>query len=209
MVMDYNEELQMKRDQMQNKVDKLKLLNLTSNIHNLSPPQIRDEDPMKDIALVRTLSVSPRIKEKFLEIRGIEIDPKGQLIQVTDPIMNLLGAYRFCKLLKMAEEVEWSSYSEDEIPVRIIHFFEENIPYFLFWHEDYNLNPRDFNYVITTLQVFIDTSFHKAKSGKYINTIGRTYDEGVLRRALDSDVNKAGKANEGFLSKYNPFQNKK
>lgn len=202
---------QEKRDEtqiMQNKVDKLRLLGLTSNISNLSPPQQKIEDPLKDIALVKALSVSSRIMSKFLEIRGLEYDIEDKkFIQVTEPIMNMLGAYRFCKILKMAEEIEWSSYAEEEINSRIIHFFEENIVYFLFWNEDYELKERDFYYVITTLQTFIDTSFHKSKSGKYINTLGRTYDEGILRRALDSGGDQSNKKKEGFLNRVNPFRN--
>lgn len=194
--------------QLQNRVDKLKLLGLTDNLKNIIPGNQQTDDPNRDIALVRVLSVSERIKEKYLEIRGIELDKQTkQFIQITQPIMNILGAYRFCKVLKQAEEIEWASYSEEEINSRIIHFFEENIPYFLFYAEDYELNPKDFNYVITTLQVFIDTSFHKSKSGKYINTLGRTYDEGIMRRALDTE-HMTKKQEEGFLSKYNPFKNK-
>jgi len=193
---------------LQNKVDKLKLLSLTSGIHNLTPPPSKEADGTRDIALVKALSVTPRVAEKFLEIRGIEYDPKTkQFVQVTDPIMNILGAYRFCKILKMAQEIEWSSYAEDEIKSRIIHFFQENIPYFLFWNEDYELDPRDFNYIITTLQYFIDTSFHKAKSGKFINTLARTYGEDVLKKALE--VEGGRKKDEGFLSKYNPFKTRK
>jgi hypothetical protein len=194
---------------LQNKVDKLKLLNLTSNIHNLTPPQQKEEDPTRDIQLVRALSVSPRIAMKFLEIRGLEYDEKNRnFVQVTEPIMNTLGAYRFCKILKMAEEIEWASYSEEEINSRIIHFFEENIPYVLFWAPEYDLNARDYNYVITTLQAFIDTSFHKSKSGKYINTLGRTYSEDTLKRALDTSEDKSKKEG-GFMSKWNPFKDKK
>jgi len=192
---------------LQNKVDKLKLLNLTSNIHNLTPPQKQEEDPTRDIQLVKALSVTPRIAEKFLEIRGLEYDIKTkQYVQVTEPIMNILGAYRFCKLLKMAQEIEWASYSEDEINARIIHFFEENIPYVLFWADEYELNPRDFNYVISVLQSFIDSSFHKAKSGKYINTLGRTYGEDILKKALDTEGTMSKKKEGGFLEKYNPFK---
>jgi hypothetical protein len=197
--------------QLQNKVDKLKLLNLTSNIHNLTPPARQEEDQSRDIALVNVLSVSIRVKQKFLEIRGLEYDPiSKKLVQITEPVMNLLGAYRFCKLLQSAEEIEWASYSEDEINSRIIHFFEENIPYFLFYADDYELNPRDFYYIINTLQVFVDSSFHKSKSGKYINTLSRTYGEDVLKKALDTTGDmKSSMKDSGFLSKYNPFKERK
>lgn len=193
---------------LQNKVDKLKLLNLTSNIHALTPPNIKEEDSSRDIALVKSLSVSPRIVELFLEIRGLEYDPKERkLVQITTPIMNIDGAYRFCKLIKrLAEEIEWASYSEEEIPQRIVHYFEENIPYFLFYSDLYELQPSDFNYIISVLQNFIDTAFHKSKQGKYINTLGRTYGEDVLKKALDTEGRRPTKREEGFLAKYNPFR---
>ena len=200
---------------LQDKVDKVKVVNLVEslrpdNIHRLTPPQQRDDDSTRDIALVNVLSVTKRVKEKFLEIRGLEYDPRTKtFIQVTEPIMNLLGAYRFCKLLQSAEEIEWASYSEEEINQRIIHFFEENIPYFTFYAEEYELNPRDFYYIINILQVFIDSSFHKSKSGKYINTLSRTYGEDVLKRALDTSGDTRARKDDGFLSKYNPFKERK
>ena len=209
--MEQQTERENETQQLQNKVDRLKLLNLTSNIHNLAPPQMRQEDSARDVALVNALSVSPRLAELFMEIRGMEIDVRThKFIQITKPIMNILGAYRFCKLLKrLTEEIEWASYSEEEINPRVIHYFEENIPYFLFYNSEYDLNPSDFNYVITVLQNFIDTSFHKSKQGKYINTLGRTYSEDTLRKALETEGFKKGKGDEGFLSKYNPFKDKR
>lgn len=196
---------------LQTRVDKLKLLNLTSNIHSLIPPQKQEEDATRDIALVKALSVSPRVVELFLEIRGLEYDPrKKAYITVARPIMNIEGAYRFCKLLKrLAEEIEWASYSEDELPQRIVHYFEENIPYFLFYADRYELDSSDFNYVISVLQNFIDTAFHKSKSGKYINTLGRTYGEDVLKKALDTSDQRTLNRHEGFLAKYNPFKERR
>lgn len=196
---------------LQNKVDRLKLLNLTSNIHNLTPPQRQEDDGERDIALVKALSVTPRILSMFLKIRGLNYDPRSrQLIQVTTPIMNVDGAYRFCEVLKViSEETEWSSFSEEEIPQRIIHYFEINFPYFIFHAEKYDLDASDFNYIETTLQSFIDSAFHKAKSGKYINTLGRTYGEDIMKKALDTQGEKMNKSEEGFLSKYNPFKDRK
>ena len=193
---------------LQNKVDKLKLLNLTSNIHNLTPTQQKPDDSSRDIALVNVLSVYPRIVSLFLEIRGLEYDQKTKsFVQVTEPIMNFAGAYKLVQILKhIAQETEWASYGEEEINQRIIHYYEENLPYFTFYAEDYDLKPIDFNFVETVLKSFIDTSFHKSKSGKYINTLGRTYGEDVLKRALDTNTEQKSKKSEGFLSKYNPFK---
>jgi hypothetical protein len=195
--------------QLQNKVDKLKLLNLAQNIHNLTPPSQQQEDPARDIALVNALSAHPRIQRKILEIRGLEYNKKKkEFEQVAEPRMNIDGAKLIADILTtIAEEIEWASYSEEEIPQRIIHFYEENIPYILFYHEDYDLSPKYFGYIINMLQVFIDSSFHKAKSGKYINTLGRTYDEGTLRRALDTNA-PMSKKQEGVLAKHNPFRNR-
>lgn len=232
--------------QLQNKVDKIQLINAISKIPALTPPLRQEETGARDIALVQALSVNPRIADLFLEIRGLEYDNKSkQYVQVTRPIMNIEGAYRFCKLLKrLSQEIEWATYSEEELPLRIIHYFEENIPYFLFYgqkkditilqkfsneliidpngnivnrqifvkttvikyHEenDYDLHPSDFNYIISLLQNFIDTAFHKSKQGKYINTLGRTYGEDILKKALDTEKAMETKRG-GFLEKFNPF----
>lgn len=201
------EEEESTTQKLQNKVDKLKTMGLINSLHTLTPPNKNVEDRSLDIAFVNVLSSSRRIQDKFLTIRGLEWDAgKKQFIQVAPPIMNIEGAFRFCQLLKMAEEIEWASYAEEEIPQRETHFYNQNICSFLFWREVYDLNPKDDYYLCTTLQVFIDTSFHKAKSGKFINTLGRTFDEGVLKKALDTDGKGVSKKEEGFLSKMNPFK---
>lgn len=199
--------LQVESQQLQNKVDKLKTLNMIT--HNLTPPQIQQEDPSRDIALVNALSSYPRIQRKILEIRGMEWDiKKKKLIQITEPRMNHDGAKLVADILTtIAEETEWASYSEDEINSRIIHHYEETIPYLTFYAEDYELDPKYFGYIMNMLKVFIDSSFHKAKQGKYINTLGRTYDEGTIRKMMEGEPQRKTKQDNGFLSKYNPFRN--
>lgn len=192
---------------MQDKADKLKLLNLAKNIHNLTPPLRQEEDGSKDIALIKSLSAHPRIQAKIMEIRGLEYD-FGQkvFVQVVEPRMNYKGAKVVADILRsIAEETEWSSYSEEEINPRIIHYYEEVLPYITFFAEEYELKTMYIGYISSMIKVFIDSSFHKAKSGKYINTLGRTYDEGILKRALETDP-KTNKKEEGFLSRMNPFR---
>lgn len=193
---------------MQNKVDRLKLMNLTNNIHSLLPPSNKNNSQENNVAFVEALNVTPRLKRLFLEIRGLEWDEhKKEYIQVTRAIMNFEGAYRFVKICQhIAEETEWSSFAEEEIPKRIIHYYEENIPYFLFWNDEYELAERDFNYIMTTLKSFIDSSFHKAKAGKFINSLSRIYDEGTIRKALETPESRSNKKEEGFLARYNPFR---
>lgn len=192
---------------LQNKVDKLKLLGLTDNLKNIIPSNVHQDDSVRDIALIKSLSAYPRIQRKILEIRGLEYDEKEkQVIKVAEERMNHNGARLVADILKtIAEETEWASFSEEEINSRIVHHFEENIFYILFNAEEYNLQSKYFGYIINMFQVIIDASFHKAKSGKYINTLGRTYDEGIMRRALDTGQ-LTKKQEEGFLTKYNPFK---
>lgn len=205
------ENLQLEQQKLQAKVDRLKTLNLASNIHNLTPPNQQHEDGSRDIALVNALSAFPRIQAKIIEIRGLEWDKKSKsFIQVYEPRMNIDGAKVVADILRtIAEETEWSSYSEEEINSRIIHHYEENLPYILFYAEEYDLKPKYFGYIMNMLKIFIDASFHKAKAGKYINTLGRTYDEGVLSRIAGPEKSQTNKQNNGFLDKYNPFRERR
>lgn len=194
--------------QIQNKVDKLKLLNLTSNIHSLTPPQKDKEDNHDNVALVSALKVSPRLADAVLVLQGRAIDPvTKEIIDVTRPIMNFMGVWRFINAVcgVLAENTEWATYSEEEIPQRLVHYYETILPYFTFWYEDYELNPRDFVVIETYLKVFIDSAFHKAKQGKYINTLGRTYSEDLLNKALSNENNKKKQEEKGW-SLINPFK---
>lgn len=194
--------------QMQNKVDKLKLLNLTSNIHSLTPPKDKNSSEENNVVLVQALKVAPRLAEDILMLQGRVIDPKTMEIkQVTRPIMNLEGIWLFFRTCKpLATETEWAAFSEEELPARLIHYYEQSFPYFTFWYEDYDLDPRDFNVIETILQAYIDAAFHKARHGKYINTVGRTYSEDLLSKAINND--NQTKKDEGF-GKWNPFGRKK
>jgi hypothetical protein len=185
-------------------VDKAKAISLLQNLHNLTPPSTKEEDPSKQVAIIEALKVTPRLLYLFLEIRGIMWDDnKKESVQIVRPIMNLDGAYRFVKVLQhIAEETEWSNFHEDELNARILRHFENNYAYFTFWHEDYDLAPSDFNYINTTLMAFIDSSFHKAKGGKFVNLPGRVYSEDFLGKALREEQKKP----VSFIDKLNPFK---
>ena len=192
-------------EKLQQTVDKAKTISLLSNIHNLAPPN-KEENIAGQVAIIEALKVSPRLQELFLEIRGMYYESQSKkLIQISRPIMNIEGAFRFVKILQhVAEETEWSNFKEEEINVRIYAHYAQNLPYFFFWHEEYELNPSDFNYISTTMMAFIDSSFHKARNAKFLNVPGRVYSEDFLGKALRMEEKKAREA--GFLSQLNPFK---
>lgn len=190
---------------LQNKVDKIKTINLLNQQSKLTPPAQRIEEDHNQVAIIKGLAVTPRLQDIFLEARGLFFDKQqNQLIQISRPYMNVHGAWRLVNICRhIAQEAEWSNFSEDNIPSYVDHFYKENLPYFTFWYEEYELDPADFNFVMTTLKMFILASFYKAKGGKYINVLSRTYSEDFLGRVMQNDTQKK---KEGFLDKYNPFK---
>ena len=195
--------------QMQNKVDKLKLLNLTNNIHSLTPPQKKDENDLNNVALVAALRVDPMLAEAVLNLQGRAVDTKLDFVQVTEPIMNVAGIWAFinCVCSTLAKNTQWGTYSEDEIPQRLTHYYEENLPTFIFNKKLFGLKSIHFNVIATYLKVFIDSSFHKAKQGKFINTLGRTYSEDLLNKALSNAEQKQTK--QGLMERFLNPQPKK
>jgi hypothetical protein len=193
--------------QLQNKVDRLKTLNLATNIHNLTPPQKREEADESNIAIIKALDSYPRIQEIYLEAQGLFFDPKlKKLVRIAHPYMNKNGAKKLvAELLKIAL-ADWSNFGEEEIPAYLNHFFKLIYPKFTIWHEYYDLEPRDFDYVEVTIQMFLLSSFYKAKGGKLLNVLGKTYSEDLLGRVMNIDKNSQTAKREGFLDKLNPFK---
>jgi len=196
------------QDKLQEKVDRAKAIALMASVHNLTPPIQRSTESDNQVAIIDSLKVTPRLIGIFMEIRGLMfVAEKKAYIQVAKPIMNINGAFRFVKILQhIAEEIEWSNFKEEEIDGRIITYFKENFPNFTLWHEDYELDPADFNYISTTMMVFIDSSFHKSKSAKYINAVAKIYSEDFLSKAVGNDQKEQ---RDSILSKLNPFHKKR
>ncbi len=197
--MERQNQREIENEKMSNTFNKAKLLGAVSGIHNLTPPQQLNGDSEGKVAIIEALKVSPRLQEMFLEVQGLEWnDKKKELIQISRPIMNINGAFRLVKVCKrIAEEVEWAYYDEDEISARIMMYYAENYPHFTFWHKEYDLHQSDFNYVSSVLMAFIDSAFHKGKSAKFVNAISKVYNEDFLGRVLQNQKEKK----EGFLDK--------
>lgn len=199
----------MESEELQKKVDKAKAVGLMNGLHDITPPSSKAINESGQIAIIESLKVTPRLKDIFMELRGLMwLESENKYVQVARPIMNIDGAFRFVKILQhIAEEVEFSNFKEEELDARILAYFEQNYPYFTFWHEEYELLPSDFNFVESTMMVFIDSAFHKSKSGKYINAVARVYSEDFLAKTLGSESEKKKKS-QGLFSELNPFKRK-
>ena len=188
---------------LQKVVDKAKTIGLLDNIHNLSPPIQQREDYAGKVAIIESLKVTPRLQHLFLELQGMIWDENTkQIIKISEPIMNIKGSFKFvAEIKRISEEMEWSNFHEDEINLRIFEYYRNIFPYFTFWHEEYELSPRNFDYIGTVLMAFIDSAFHKAKGGKLLNVTGRVYSEDFLGKALQAQEEKKG---GNFLSRFIP-----
>jgi len=184
------EQEQEEQNRLQKVVDKVKTLSLVNNAHNLTPPN-RQDDRANDIQIIQALQSKPRIAEIILQVRGQMMGANGKLIQLRSPIMNDEGAAKLMfVLLNISSETEYATYGEEEIPPRIILYIEQIFPRFTFWHKDYDLDPKNFDYIYTTLLSFIDSCFHKSKNGYFGRILTKTYSEDLLGRAIKDDEQK-------------------
>lgn len=177
-------EEQQEENPLQRTVDKIKTVNLVNNAHNLTPPN-KFDDRSSDIMIIQALQSKPRILEIILQVKGQIVNSSGKPIQIRTPIMNDEGAAKLMFiLLNISSETEYATYGEEEIGPRIITYIEQIYPRFTFWADDYDLNPKDFDYIYTTLLSFIDSCFHKAKNGHYARILTKTYSEDLLGKAI-------------------------
>jgi len=189
MVNDSNQN-QEEENPLQKVVDKVKTISLVNNAHNLTPPQ-RQDDRGNDIQIIQALQSKPRILEIILQVRGQCIGANGKPFQIRKPIMNDEGAAKFMfMLINIASETEYATYTEDEIPPRVVLYIEQIYPRFTLWHKDYDLDQRDFDYIYTTLLSFIDSCFHKAKNGHFSRILTKTYSEDLLGKAVKDNEQK-------------------
>ncbi len=205
-LMDEQIEQDKETQKLQSTVDRAKTVSLLQNIHNLTPPTKKEEHEDNQVAIVKALESEPRLRAIFLEARGMIWDDKKKVtIQISKPFMNIDGAWKLVAILKkIAQESEFSNFHEDNIPVYMEHFYNREFPMFTFYSENYDLDPSNFDYVSTCIQMFLLGSFYKAKGGKMLNLLGRTYSEDMIGKIMNNESKKSQK--EGFLDKLNPFK---
>lgn len=192
---------------LQNTVDKAKTLSLVSNVHNLTPPKKSAVDDSNQIAIIKALDSYPRIQEIYLEAQGLMWDTKKkESVKISEPYMNEQGANKLVAELKKIILADWSNFPEEMIPKMLDSFYREIYPKFTIWHEYYELEPKDFEYVSVTIKMFLLSSFYKAKGGKLLNVLGKTYSEDLLGRVMNVNKDQQNMKREGFLDKLNPFK---
>jgi len=193
--------------ELQNKVDRIKTLSLLNNAHNLTPPKTVQQSDDNQIALIKALDSYPRIQEIYLEAQGLMWSEKEKkAVKIGEAYMNKEGANKLVSELKKIILADWSNFPEEMIPKMLDSFYREIYPKFTIWHEYYELEPRDFEYVSITIKMFILSSFYKGKGGKLLNVLGRTYSEDLLGRVMNVNKENQNVRKEGFLDKLNPFK---
>lgn len=185
--------------------EKVKALSTLNGAHNLIPPSTDPNDTNTQIAIIDALKAAPRLRTLYLELQSLMEVEEGKLVRVTKPIMNQKGAYRFLMIIRhISEETEFSNYSEDEVNERIAFHFSENYPHFTLWAEEYAIDENDFNVVASLLLNYIDSSFHKSKDAKLLNTVRGVYSENALGKFLNSPGNPQPQRRSA-LARLNPF----
>lgn len=187
-------------------VDGMKTISLLQNPQSLTPPIQKSEDTGREIMIIEGLKVSPRLFKIYLEARGLELDSKGEPHQRNHAYLNVRGSLKFVQIIShLAEETEFSNFQEDEIPARLMHSYERDIVEFKINKELYELETSDFNWIDSVYQTFIDSSYHKAKGGKFINVVGKTYDERGMQNLLNPQNREKPASFTERLDKLNPF----
>jgi len=199
-----------KIQQLQTLVDKGKTVSLINNLlhnqHNLTPPPQKEQDTGREIAIIEGLQTKDEdIYKLYLEARGFEYNQKTKTYeQKNHAYLNTRGALKFVQIIyHIIKPTEFSNFHEDEIPQRLTFNYERDIPEFKINKDLYDLETSDFNWIDSVYQAAIDAAYHKAKGGKYINVVGKTYDEKGMYNLLNPK--QESKKETGFLDKINPF----
>jgi len=203
--MEVNQPIQ---SQSQQVIDKVKALSFTGAVHSLTPPVNQNLDPGLAIAIVKALESDPILQEKVADLLGFMWDPDTkEAIKFREPVMNKLGIGNFIAVCKaISKDYEFSNIHEDEIPLRVLHYFKKNMPYFTVYHEKYQLDRSDFNIIESSLLSTIDSILHKAKGGGHRNVVRGTYSEDTLGKILKGSEEQKQQQTGSFLSKLNPFK---
>jgi hypothetical protein len=194
---------------LQNVVDTVKTMNLIQNPHSLTPPQMKPDDTGREIAIIEGLKTKDEDMFKlYLEARGLE-EQNRTFIQVNHPYLNVRGAYKFVQIIfHIVGPTEFSNFHEEEIPARLVHCYERDITEIKINQEKYELETCDFNWIDSIYQSAIDAAYHKAKGGKFINVVGKTYDEKGMFSLLNPQQKKENLSFADRLDKLNPFTKK-
>lgn len=194
-------------EDIKKKVEKLKALSLTDNVHKLTPPT-KFEDPNQSIAIVEALKADKLIVRLQIELQGLMYDHfSKKWVHYRNPVMNRLGIGNLIVTIQtIAETIEFSYFDKDEIPKYAKFLFRLNYPYFTVYHKEYELDRKDFNLVGSILFSYIVSALMKAKGAGHRNVVRGTYSEDLLGKLTkESQPEKRGLSNLSGMLK-NPFR---
>lgn len=165
------------------------------------PTQDTQEEYYNQVSIIRGLSTENSLERIQLKLRGYAFDYfKKQWIKSRKPIMNELGIGNFMGCLQgVADIVNFSYFESKDIPKLALLFFSDNYPYYLVYHKEFDLDPKDFNVIKTILQFWALSVLNNAKNAGHRNVVRGTLSEGILARALGNEPEKKKKGLFSFL----------
>ena len=186
--MGYQEE----EEELQKRINKLKTLSLTDNVHRLNPPSQAISN--EGIAIVEALKVDQLIMKLQIELQGMMYDYLSkEWVNYRTPIMNQLGIGNLILTIQtIAESIEFSYFDKDEIPKYAKFLFRLNYPYFTIYYKEYELDRKDFNLIGSILFTYIISALMKAKGAGHRNVVRGTYSEDLLGRLTKDSQQKEG-----------------
>jgi len=115
--------------------------------------------------------------------------------------MNDVGIGNYMSVLQgIGDIVNFSYYESKDIPRLALMFFSDNYPNYLVYAKEFELDPKDFNVIKTTLQFWSLSVLNNAKNAGHRNVVRGTLSEGILAKALGtSEPEKQKKGLFSFL----------
>ena len=150
------------------------------------PTQDTEQETFNQVSIIRGLSVENDLIKVELRLRGYNYNIfKKAWVKNRKPIMNDYGVGNFMAVLQgIGDIVNFSHYTEKDIPKLAVLFFENNYPSILIYAEEFELNPKDYNVIKTILQFWCLSVLNNAKNAGHRNVVRGTLSEGILARAL-------------------------
>lgn len=158
------------------------------------------EEYYNQVSIIRGLSVENALIKIELGLRGYTLNPfKKVWVLSRKPVMNDFGIGNFISCLQgIGDIVNFSFYEKEDIKKLAFLFFSENYPHYIVYAKEFELSPKDFNIIRTTLQFWCLSVLNNAKNAGHRNVVRGTLSEGILARALGTGGEE--KKKKGFFS---------
>lgn len=166
-----------------------------------TPTQETQEEYYNQVSIIKGLSAENDLLKIELRFRGYTYSFfKKQWVKVRKPVMNDYGLGNFMSCLQAVGDLtNFSNYNEKDIPKLVMLFVSTNYPTFRIYADEFELDPKDFNIVFTTLYSYSLSVYRNAKGAGHRNTVRGVLSEDVLNKALGNSEGD-GKKKKGLFS---------